>query len=96
MGLRDGVSEWISEDEVCGFVAALLDAGASLNARDDFPGSTPLGWACRWGRAKVARFLIERGADPLEADAEPWASSHAWAVTRQQIAVLHVLREYSA
>ncbi len=96
MGLRDGVPDWISEEEVCGFVAALLDAGASLDLRDELLRSTPLGWACRWGRAKVARFLIERGADPLEADAEPWATPHAWAVKRKHTAVLDVLREHSA
>jgi hypothetical protein len=28
----------------------LLDAGASLNKRDPLLKSTPLGWACRWGR----------------------------------------------
>jgi hypothetical protein len=25
------------------------------------------------------KLLLERGADPLEADAEPWATPRAWA-----------------
>jgi hypothetical protein len=27
----------------------------------------------------MVRLLLERGADPIEADAEPWASPAAWA-----------------
>ena len=41
--------------------------------RDDILESTPLRWACRWGRAGVAKVMLERGADPVEVDAEPWA-----------------------
>ena len=57
----------------------LLDAGARLDIRDDLLQSTPLGWACRWGRVELVRLLLERGADPVEADAEPWATPRAWA-----------------
>jgi len=57
----------------------LLDAGASINERDDVLRSTPLGWACRWGRIALVKLLLERGADPVEADAEPWATPRAWA-----------------
>jgi hypothetical protein len=27
----------------------------------------------------MVRILLERGADPIEADAEPWATPAAWA-----------------
>ena len=27
----------------------------------------------------MVKLLLERGADPLEADAEPWATPAAWA-----------------
>ena len=57
----------------------LLDAGARLDVRDDLLRSTPLGWACRWGRVELVRLLLSRGADPVEADAEPWATPRAWA-----------------
>lgn len=43
-------------------VAALLDAGAPIDARDDH-GLTPLQIAVRWGEDDVARLLRERGAD---------------------------------
>jgi ankyrin repeat protein len=57
----------------------LLDAGAPMNVRDDLLRSTPLGWACRWGRTEMVRVLIERGADREEADGENWARPKAWA-----------------
>jgi hypothetical protein len=74
--------------------AMLLDAGAGIDARDDVLKSTPLGWACRWGRFQLVKLLLERGAVPVEADAEPWATPRAWAEKRGQNAVLTLLREH--
>jgi hypothetical protein len=73
------------------FVTALLDAGARLDLRDDLLKSTPLGWACRWGRVELVQLLLERGADPVEADAEPWATPKAWATKMKHDAVLKLL-----
>jgi hypothetical protein len=39
-----------SERDRVRFAAMLLDFGARLDLRDDLLKSTPLGWACRWGR----------------------------------------------
>ncbi len=69
----------VTQEESAAFAAALLDAGARMDVRDDILKSTPLGWACRWGRTGVARVLLERGADAVEADGEPWARPRAWA-----------------
>jgi ankyrin repeat protein len=79
--LHDAASmgDHVTEEEAVPFADALLDAGAKIDARDDLLKSTPLGWACRWGRLEVVKLLLERGADPVEADAEPWATPHAWA-----------------
>jgi hypothetical protein len=55
----------------------LLDAGASTGIRDHLLKSTPLGWACRWGRIEIAKLLLERDADAVEPGAEPWASPRA-------------------
>ena len=68
-----------AEQERVRFAAMLLDAGARLDARDDLLRSTPLGWAARWGRTALVKFLLERGAPALEPDAEPWAQPLAWA-----------------
>jgi ankyrin repeat protein len=65
-----------------------------VDQRDDLLRSTPLGWACRWGRLELVKLLIERGADPAEADAEPWATPRAWAEKMQRDDVLTVLMEY--
>ena len=61
------------------FAAMLLDRGAKLNLRDDLLKSTPLGWACRWGRKELVELLIARSAPVNEPDAEPWATPLAWA-----------------
>jgi ankyrin repeat protein len=62
----------------------LLDAGARLDVRDEILLSTPLGWACRWGRVEMVKLFLMRGADPIEADAEPWATPRAWAEKMQR------------
>jgi len=65
--------------EGAAFAIMLLDAGASTDVRDYLLKSTPLGWACRWKRAELAQLLLARGADPVEAGAERWATPKAWA-----------------
>jgi hypothetical protein len=77
------------------FATALLDAGASMDLRDDLLKSTPLGWACRWGREELVRLFLERGADPAEADAEPWATPKAWAMKMGHQRVFAILSEHS-
>jgi ankyrin repeat protein len=69
----------------------LLDAGARLDIRDKILLSTPLGWACRWGRVEIVKLLLARGADPIEADAEPWATPRAWAEKTRQTEILELL-----
>jgi len=61
------------------FATMLIDRGARLDVRDELLQSTPLGWACRWGRQDLVELLIARGAPVGEPDAEPWATPLAWA-----------------
>ena len=70
----------------------LLDAGASLTIRDSLLQSTPLGWACRWGRIELVKLYLERGADPVESDAEPWATPLAWATKGNHREIIELLR----
>jgi ankyrin repeat protein len=86
---------WIKPEERVAFVRMLLDHGARVDVRDDLLRSTPLGWACRWGRPEVARLLLERGADPLEADAEPWATPRAWAEKMGHQAIISAFEEHT-
>jgi ankyrin repeat protein len=84
----------LSGAERARFAALLLDHGARLDLRDDLLKSTPLGWACRWGRKELVELLIARGAPINEPDAEPWATPRAWAEKMEQGSVLAVLREH--
>jgi ankyrin repeat protein len=73
------------------FAELLLDRGARTDIRDDLLESTPLGWACRWGKAHFVKLLLARGADPVEADAPQWASPTAWARKMKHRGVLKLL-----
>jgi ankyrin repeat protein len=90
--------EVIARDHGVGVSLAtmLLDAGARTNIRDEFLKSTPLGWACRWGRVELVTLLLARGADPIEPGAEPWATPLAWAERRQHAGIASILRQHGS
>jgi ankyrin repeat protein len=79
-------------EEATAFATTILDAGARIDVRDDLLKSTPLGWACRWGRTELVKLLLERGADPVEANAEPWATPRAWAEKMGRVEALAILK----
>jgi ankyrin repeat protein len=85
----------IGDEDRARFAAMLLDHGARLDLRDELLHSTPLGWACRWGRTAMAKLLIHytraRGASIDEPDAEPWATPKAWAEKMSRPDILRLL-----
>jgi ankyrin repeat protein len=85
--------ETVSRDHGVGVQLAtiLLEAGARLDVRDDLLKSTPLGWACRWGRVEMVKLFLARGADPVEPEAEAWATPRAWAEKMQRPEVVDML-----
>ena len=89
------MGDWITEDEVIAFGRAALEAGARSDGRDDILKSTPLGWACRWGRIKLVRLLMEHGAVLEEKDAESWAQPLAWARKMGHNEIIAMLSEQS-
>ena len=93
--LHDVCGGWPREtstaDERLALATVLLDAGARLDRRDDLLASTPLGWACRWGRIELVKLFLDRGADARESDAEPWATPRAWAARMNQPEILKLL-----
>jgi len=78
------------------FAGMLLDHGARLDLRDELLQSTPLGWACRWGRKELAELLIARGAPVDEPDAEAWATPLAWAEKMGHAEIAGTLRRHGA
>jgi ankyrin repeat protein len=89
-----GARPHVTADERLAFATALLDVGARTDLRDGLLNSTPLGWACRWGRIELVELLLQRGADPVEADAEPWATPKAWAQKMGHGAVVALLEAH--
>jgi ankyrin repeat protein len=69
----------------------LLDHGADLDAIDDEYRSTPLGIAARWGRMRMVKLFLERGADPTAAGA-PWSLPLAWAEKKGHGKIAELLR----
>jgi ankyrin repeat protein len=88
-----GSRDHVTADERLAFATMLLDAGASLDVRDEVLKSTPLGWACRWGRVELVRLYLARGADPAEADSESWAKPIAWAEKKGHREIVELLLE---
>jgi ankyrin repeat protein len=76
------------------YAEMLLNQGARTDIRDDLLKSTALGWACRWGRIHFVKLLLERDVDPVETDAEPWATPRAWAQKMKHDKVLAMLQAH--
>jgi ankyrin repeat protein len=71
-------------------VRLFLEFGASIHARDDEFGSTPLGWAARSGQTEMVALLIEQGAWP-EPPGPEWASARRWAERGNRTEILALL-----
>jgi len=76
--------------------AMLLDAGATISARDDDYCSTPLGWAARNNHPDMVKFLLSRGAPTNLPDDKPWATPLAWATRRGHTEIVEILRAAGA
>jgi ankyrin repeat protein len=84
----------VTDEDAAGLAEALLSSGAKVVSRDDLLKSTALGWACRWGRVRVAELMLESGADPVEGDAKPWATPRAWAEKRGHREIVGLLQTH--
>jgi uncharacterized protein len=76
--------------------AILLEAGASISAREEEYRSTPLAWAARTNMPDMVEFLLARGAPANLPDDEPWATPLAWAQQRGHAEVAEILSKHEA
>jgi ankyrin repeat protein len=76
--------------------AILLDAGATLSARDEEYRSTPLAWAARNDLPDMVELLLARGAPTNLSDDPPWATPLAWAKKRGHLHIEQRLRTAGA
>jgi hypothetical protein len=74
----------------------LLEAGASISAREYEYCSTPLGWAARTNMPEMVEFLLARGALTNLPDDELWATPLAWAERRGHTEVAEILCKHGA
>jgi ankyrin repeat protein len=74
----------------------LLDAGATISARDDEYRSTPLAWAARTNSVSTVQLLLARGAPTNRPDDDPWATPLAWAERRGHREIASILRAHGA
>jgi ankyrin repeat protein len=74
----------------------LLNAGASITARDEEYRSTPLAWAARTNMREMVEFLLAQGAPVNLPDDAPWATPLAWAERRGHAEVAGILRQFTA
>ncbi len=90
-------SEELSEAERLEFAKILLDAGASLTIRDTGTlKSTPIGWACRWGRIDLVRLYLKQGAAVQEPHAHKWATPIARAQANGHLEIVKLLQQHAA
>ena len=73
----------------------ILERSQDVNARGFHRNETPLGVASRWGRAEIARVLLEYGADMEIPDGNNWRPLQR-AVENGHVEVVQVLLEHGA
>jgi ankyrin repeat protein len=72
-----------------------LGHGADINAIDGEICSTPLGWACKYGKKEMVEFLLVQGAD-VSLAGEAWATPIAWATRRGYNDIADLLKKKGA
>jgi ankyrin repeat protein len=91
---RDVRGRTMKHRAACG--AILLDAGATISAKDQEYRSTPLAWAARNNLPDMVQFLLARGAPTNLPDDEPWATPLSWAERRGHLEIASALRRRGA
>ncbi|MBI1850329.1 MAG: ankyrin repeat domain-containing protein [Planctomycetes bacterium] len=91
---RDGRGRPLPHRVACATI--VLDAGATISAKDEEYRSTPLAWAARNDLPDMVELLLARGAPTNLPDDEPWATPLAWATRRGHGHIVEILRKAGA
>lgn len=94
--LCSGIKRGQTQPDAIERAAILLDAGASIVARDEEYRSTPLAWAARTNMPEMVKFLLARGAPTNLPDDPPWATPLAWAERKGHTDIAEILRKFGA
>jgi len=86
----------MTEEERLEFARIILEAKPDISIRDHLLKSTPLAWACRWGRVELVKLLLDHGCPVEEPQAEPWATPLAWAQKSGHPEIVSLLKERGA
>jgi ankyrin repeat protein len=86
----------MTESERLTFARIALAHHPDLTRRDNLLQSTPLAWACRWGRTSLVELLLDQGAPVNEPDTPPWATPLAWAAKKGHAEIISLLKANGA
>jgi ankyrin repeat protein len=86
----------MTEPERLTFARIALAHRPDLSLRDKLLQSTPLAWACRWGRTELVKLLLAHGAPAVEPEAPSWSTPLAWAEKKGHGEIAGILREAGA
>src|SRR5580704_11069016 len=76
-------------------VKALLDKGASVNAKSSY-GQTALFFACDRGNLEIVKLLVDRGADVNVEDTFYHANALSWAARKDHAEIVRILLDHGA
>jgi hypothetical protein len=103
-GMNPNLKRWLGVTPLHGFAqqgdvdkaSIFLDHAADLKARDEEFCTTPLGYAALFGKQRMVRFLLRRGAKPHLADDLAWATPVALAIYKGHHEIVRVLTAFEA
>ena len=92
VGRLDLVQEWVVDAHTLATAHGPYVGPYWVHIPDDAKGQIEMAlvWACKFGRADVAKFLLDRGVDPASKDNDDMTALH-WASARGLLDIMEVL-----
>ena len=98
-GMNANFSDWLGITPLHRFAqrgdifnaGLFLEYGANINVIDEEINSTPLGYAAKYNKLEMVKFLLQHGADPNLPIEHKWARPVEWARRRGNSEIVEVL-----